>query len=161
MYSSPAVLFSISLTRRGSSPIARSRQAPNSHEVQARIRCLTQSIVRRSALARHRLVHVGFVEEPVERQQLDQARIRGEQLRAPLPGPQLAIAARRFDEQRQVVAFGGERADQLAREMKNAALVVRLAERLADNQDLHALFSSSSNGRSEYLSSGTVRTMRP
>ncbi len=81
-------------------------------------------------------VHVGFAEETIHGQQFDKARRRGQQPRTPLLPPQLTIAPRGFDHQRQVVPFGGKRADQFAREMKDAALVIRLTKRFADNQYL-------------------------
>src|SRR5712691_9982398 len=115
-----------------------------------------------AAAPHHRGVHVGLIEEPVEGKQFDQARILRQKPRSLLSSPQLAIAARRFDEQREFVPFGGQRANQLAGEMKNAALVVRLAESLADNQYLfHARRSSSSNWGFGRPSSRTVRTTRP
>src|SRR5262249_14405553 len=110
---------------------------------------------------RHLLVHVGFVQEAIERQQLDDARALRKKPRPPLLLAQLAIAARGFDDERQLVPLGGERTDQLAREMENPPLVVRLAERLADDENLHARISSGRDCGSGSAPSPAMLTTRP
>ncbi len=115
------------------------------------------------AAADGRLAHVDLIEEAVEREQLDVARLRRKQPGASLAPLQLAISPRGLDQQRQVVPLGRQRAHQLAGEVEDAALVVGLAQRFGDDEDvlLHARFSRSSGNCAAGGSTMTVEAMRP